>query len=63
MDELDLRIRNRVYASFVRDGTASGPAEVAAELGLAERRSETPIVGSTTRTRSCSTRAPGGSGC
>ncbi len=36
MDELDLSIRNRVYASFVRDGTASGPAEVAAELGLAE---------------------------
>ncbi|MCP9487532.1 MAG: hypothetical protein MSC30_16930 [Gaiellaceae bacterium MAG52_C11] len=37
MDELDLCIRNRVYASFVRDGTASSPAEVAAELGLGER--------------------------
>jgi len=36
VDELDLRIRNRVYASFVRDGTASTPAEAAAELGLAE---------------------------
>ena len=36
MDELDLRIRTHVYTSFVRDGTASAPAETAAELGLAE---------------------------
>jgi Alkylmercury lyase len=36
MDELDLRIREHVYASFVRDGAAASPAEVAAELGLDE---------------------------
>ena len=36
MDELALRIRNYLYASFVRGGTTSEPAEVAAELGLAE---------------------------
>ena len=34
MDELDLRIRNHVYSSFVRAGRAQTPAEAAAELGL-----------------------------
>jgi hypothetical protein len=32
---VDLRIRNHVYASFVRDGRAPGPADTAAELELA----------------------------
>ena len=36
MDEVDLGIRNRVYASFVRTGNAPAPAEIAAALGLAE---------------------------
>ncbi len=36
MDELDLRIRNHVYSSFVRDGRAQEPHAVAAALGLAE---------------------------
>ena len=36
MDELDLRIRNETYSSFVRTGTAPAPAETAAALGLAE---------------------------
>src|SRR5687768_4127559 len=36
MDELDLRIRNETYSSFVRSGTAPAPAETAAALGLAE---------------------------
>ena len=34
MDELDLRIRNEVYGSFVRPGTAPTAADVAAALGL-----------------------------
>ena len=34
MDELDLRIRNHVYASFVRHGRASTAAETAEGLGL-----------------------------
>jgi Alkylmercury lyase len=34
VDELDLRIRSHVYASFVRDGRAQTPAEAAAALGL-----------------------------
>jgi hypothetical protein len=34
VDELDLRIRNHLYASFVRDGRARTPAETAGELGL-----------------------------
>ena len=34
MDELDLRIRNHVYSSFVRNGTAPNPIEVAAALEL-----------------------------
>ena len=34
MDELDLRIRNQAYASFVRTGNAQTPAETAAALGL-----------------------------
>ena len=34
MDELDLRIRNRVYSSFVRTGTAPTVADTAAELAL-----------------------------
>jgi hypothetical protein len=37
MNELDVRIRNHVYASFVRDGRARPPAETAEELGLDER--------------------------
>jgi hypothetical protein len=36
VDELDLRIRNHVYASFVRDGRARRPAETAVELELDE---------------------------
>lgn len=36
VDELDLRIRNHAYASFVGDGVARTPAEAADELGLAE---------------------------
>lgn len=36
MDELDLRIRNHLYSSFVRDGAAQAPADAAAELGLGE---------------------------
>ena len=36
MDEHDLRIRNRVYRSFAETGNALEPAEVAAELDLAE---------------------------
>jgi len=36
MDEVDLRIRNHVYASFVRTGNAPTPAEVGEALGLAE---------------------------
>jgi Alkylmercury lyase len=36
VDELDLRIRNHVYGSFVRNGTAASPIEVAAALGLEE---------------------------
>jgi hypothetical protein len=36
MDELDLRIRNRVYTSFVRDGTTLTPVGAGAALGLAE---------------------------
>jgi hypothetical protein len=34
MDELDLRIRNHAYASFVRDGRAQTPTETASALGL-----------------------------
>ncbi len=36
MDELELRIRNYLYTSFVCDCTTSMPAEAAAELGLPE---------------------------
>ena len=36
MDELDLRIRNHLYASFVAQGRAQAPAETAAALGLTE---------------------------
>jgi hypothetical protein len=36
VDELDLRIRNEVYSSFVRDGHAPTPAATAAALELAE---------------------------
>ena len=36
MDELDLRIRNHVYATFVAEGSAQTTAETAAALGLAE---------------------------
>jgi Alkylmercury lyase len=36
MDELDLRVRNHAYVSFVRDGIAPTPADAAADLGLAE---------------------------
>ena len=34
MDELDLRIRNHLYSSFVRDGNTRAPVEAARELGL-----------------------------
>ena len=36
MDELDLRIRNHLYASFAKSGNASAPVDVADALGLAE---------------------------
>src|SRR5688500_5437830 len=36
VDELDLRIRNHLYAAFTRDGVARTPAEAAGDLGLAE---------------------------
>jgi hypothetical protein len=34
VDESDLRIRNHLYSSFVRDGNARRPAETARELAL-----------------------------
>ena len=37
MDELDLRIRTHLYASFVADGHAFTPAETGEALGLAEK--------------------------
>ena len=40
MDELDLRIRNYVYASFVRDGVAPTPEVAAAALVSDEKRVE-----------------------
>ncbi len=40
MDEVDLRIRNHVYGSFVRDGRAQTAAEAAAALGLALEETE-----------------------
>lgn len=36
MDELDLRIRNHLYGSFVKTGNAPTPAEAAAALDLSE---------------------------
>ncbi|MDQ3067064.1 MAG: alkylmercury lyase family protein [Actinomycetota bacterium] len=36
MNELDLRIRNHAYASFVRDGRAPAAADSAAHFGLSE---------------------------
>jgi Alkylmercury lyase len=36
VDELDLRIRNHVYGSFVEHGRVATPADVAAELGIGE---------------------------
>ena len=38
MDELDLRIRNAVYSSFVREGRAPAPTETAAALELSEEK-------------------------
>ena len=35
MDEHDLRIRTHLYSSFVEDGRARSPSEVAAALGVA----------------------------
>jgi hypothetical protein len=35
VDELDLRIRNHVYASFVQAGSAPTPAEAGEALGIA----------------------------
>jgi hypothetical protein len=40
MDEFDLRIRNEIYSSFVRDGLAQTPAETASALGLPEQTVE-----------------------
>jgi hypothetical protein len=57
MDELDLRIRNHAYGSFVRTGTTLTAREAAAELGLGAEESGTPTGVSTTRTPSCSGRA------
>jgi Alkylmercury lyase len=34
MDELVLRVRNHVYAAFVRDGRVPAPAETAQTLGI-----------------------------
>jgi hypothetical protein len=34
VDEFDLRIRNEIYSSFVRNGDAPTPGETAAALGL-----------------------------
>ena len=34
MDDVDLRVRNHVYAAFVRDGVAPRPAETAAALDI-----------------------------
>jgi hypothetical protein len=36
VDELDLRIRNHLYASFVRDGNAASVSEAAAALELTD---------------------------
>ncbi len=36
MDELDLRIRNHLYASFMREGSAASVSEVAAALNVPE---------------------------
>jgi len=36
MDELDLRIRNEIYSSFVRSGNVPKPAETAAAVGVEE---------------------------
>ena len=36
MDELDLRVRNHLYATFAEEGRAQTPGETAASLGLAE---------------------------
>jgi hypothetical protein len=40
MDELDLRIRNHAYGSFVREGRAQTPAESAAALGIGQDEAE-----------------------
>ena len=40
MDEFDLRVRNEVYAFFVREGRAPAPAETAAALGVAAEEVE-----------------------
>lgn len=40
MDELDLRIRNHAYSSFVRDGVAQSPGVAAAELDLGQEEVE-----------------------
>jgi len=37
VDELDLRIRNRIYSSFVGSGDAPTPGGIAAELGMPEQ--------------------------
>ena len=34
MDDVDLRVRNHVYAAFVRDGEAPAPADTAIALEL-----------------------------
>jgi hypothetical protein len=40
VDELDLRIRNHLYSSFVGDGRARTPGETAAELELQQAEVE-----------------------
>jgi hypothetical protein len=40
VDELDLRIRNHLYGSFVKTGNAPTPAEAAAALDLSESHVE-----------------------
>jgi Alkylmercury lyase len=44
VDELELRVRNHVYAAFVRDGEPPTPEETGVALGLS-----TPVVAETYR--------------
>jgi hypothetical protein len=63
VDELDLRIRNHLYASFTRDAAAPTEAETAAAFGLSAEEAEAATAGCTTRTRSSCTTGRPRSGC